>query len=455
MVINQRIKDHFTDLLGSYSGTVQGTINDYLVSIGYSGSLNNMLQSYLYDLGYGKLLSGSFQPYLTDLGSSLHPNTVSKYDLTISLKDFFDNGAGTFTRASSRTGFDRVTGDLTTYGNNEPHFGELGLLIEESRTNQVTSTTPDSGEGWSNVGTTATLTEGQSVEACKGRSGTAGKCTVGDTSGGASFCGPAGFFSADSAIGCASFYVRGEGSSVGKTIDILIFDLTGTAVLGIDTFTLTDQPQRIHVVGSATTAGNVIVIGAGHIQAYGGASTLAEGDYFYIDVGQYETGAGPSSPILTSGAAATRAADLLSIPASALPAYTSDCTIAMTVVLKEDPIGGYHGLWAVNGETSREGIVDSSVQKTLHFMPSNSGAGDIELGHSVSIRYVCTYDADGNWVSYIDNALDNQGAVGAISGTATSIGIGANTGGSQVLHGWIRDVRTYDRALSSTEVPHA
>lgn len=362
-------------------------------------------------------------------------------------------GTGTFTRASSATFFDRVSGDITSATTDAPCFEEAGLLMEVARTNQVTATTPSNASGWANVGSTATLAFAQSVEACPGRTGTSCKVTMGSVAGGLSVVATPPFLSADSAIGCFSIYVVGVGSSIGKVADIAIYDVTATAVLGIAQVTLTANPQRVSVVGSATTATNAMLCTVGMSTAFGGSSNLAEGDYFYVDVGQYETGAGPSSPILTTGTAATRTAPTLTFPTSVLPAYTGDYSIAMTVKLVDGSTSG-HGMYSADGETTRRAVVDASDHK-LYTVHPNATASTNALSHDITYRIVTSVDVDGNVVTYVNGAVESTTTAAAFSGTMTDFYLAGYVGGTQPLHGWVKDFKVYSKAVDATEAQYA
>lgn len=444
MIVNQRLKQHFETLGGTTYRTVPDAIKGGLVAQGYSGTVNDMLKAYFADLGFGKTNTAGFKKLVDELSDVLYPNLVSYYPVTNSLKDFLGGTAATFTRSTVATYINKETGLVTVAAINEPRFEAQGLLMEEARINQCPYYSPFGGGGWGGSGITF---EASSVEAMPGFSSSASKATfVANT--GADYIA-AIFTSADSAVGTGSLWIASSASSAGKTIDLALYDTTAAAVLGITTVTLTVNPQRVQITGTATTAGNGMVLAAGNLDAFGGTSNLDIGDVVYVDGAQYETGLGATSNILTAGSALQRTADSLILPAAAYPAYTADSTIAMTIVPMVDP-DAYHGLWAVAGETSREADIDSATQKLLHFIPSTVASSGSVLAHGTPTRYVCTYDADGNWIAYLDGTQDDTAAVGSISGTITGLYVGGN--GTLPLHGHVREVKTLNTIATAEQV---
>ena len=205
-----------------------------------------------------------------------------------SFKDFVS-----FSRASGGTYLD-ANGVLQTASDNIPRVeydasGNVkGLLIEEARTNLVTFSEDFTGSGWAvSNGTkttgvndpfggttamtlTATSANGQVLRSIGGSAGT-----------GTNYTG--------------SFYIRRRtGSGV-----VSLFNPNGG---GITAITITSEWQRYSVTGAGAAATNFV-----------GVRLNTSGDEVDIAYGQLEAGSFATSYIPTSGATATRSADICSI----------------------------------------------------------------------------------------------------------------------------------------------
>lgn len=378
------------------------------------------------------------------VAAAIEAAIVADFPFSGSLDARVGTGPATLTRASNATQLSKITGNVEAKSSNEACFEAPGISMFQARTNQIVSSTPVFNASWSGVGVTAEYNSG--VEAMPGYT-TSAKVIVGsDTD-----CSIYPIWTeANSAAGTASVWVKGDSGSAGKTIDIVLIDLTVGAAIGVDTLTLSETPQRIKLQGTATTATNTMLMAVGKGPTYGGTSNLAEGDVFYVDGFQYETGTGATPNIFTSGSAATRVKDVLTIPVANMPAYSGDMSIGMTFSLADDP-SDYHGLFAATGENAREGVIDNATQKLLHFIPGADASAGRTIEHYRSVRYLLTYDANGNWIAYLDGVQDDTAAVGVISGALTSLYIFGSDSGTYPLHGWGRNLKIYNRILTAAE----
>ena len=346
-------------------------------------------------------------------------------------------------RASNAVQGDGVSSNIVTVGNNVARYGALGMVIEESRTNLV-EYSEDSDNWLAQGGITTTKDYGIAPDGQP----TSALITISSIS-------PYAFKGAivtpsASTTHTQSVYLKGTDSSVGKVIDVLFYDAVATAAKFVCQHTLTSEWVRVSC-GGTVVSGNTGYAVVGHATAIGGASDLEVGDAFEMWGLQLEEGIGSTSYIKTTGTAATRAGDWPSINAANMPAYSSDMSIAMTVSLFSDA-SNYHGLWAAEGETTREGDIDNGTAKLIHFIPSTDASTGTAITHGTPVRYCLTYDADGNWVAYLNGVQDDTAAVGSISGTLTSVTVGASSGGSYPLHGHLSLISIYNKALTSAEV---
>ena len=240
----------------------------------------------------------------------------------------------TFSRTSSAT-FLGSNGLLQTAANNIPRIeydatgAVKGLLVEEARTNILTSSGDVTGTGWTQqIGVTSTATGSpfgsyQSASPTSTSSTEAQSYQIGKTlaSGATYVAWSLAKYSAGNGWFSVSLYDTGSNNNRGW------FDLQN-GVVGSKDASIIDYGMIDYGDGwwlcwvsknaSSTSGGINLVVTTGD-----GAIDSNSGDVVLIAGSQFEQGAFPTSYIPTTGAPATRANDLAEIPTSAF-GYNND-----------------------------------------------------------------------------------------------------------------------------------
>jgi hypothetical protein len=208
--------------------------------------------------------------------------------------------ASSYLDSTSVTGKAGVLVDLPRI-NYDANGQNASLLLEPSRQNLITQSEYINTTDWNHQGVTSSVntSETTSPEGVYN----AVKFTATNTD-------PYIFRSISVSTGdnTFSFYVKGTGSSVGKTARILFWYIgTATGTQTSHNFTLTDEWQRVDATTSPTGAGTLT------FRIDIPADSAVVGDVCYLYGLQLELGSYVSSYIPTMGTSETRAADSCSV----------------------------------------------------------------------------------------------------------------------------------------------
>jgi hypothetical protein len=269
----------------------------------------------------------------------------------------------TFSRGSIGTRVNR-NGLIETIPANQPRFdfdpisGECkGLLIEESRTNLIT-TSNSFGSGDANYGITASATTSPD--------GTTNASLIYEKN---TFSFKLLSLSATTVIGttyCGSAFVKYAGSSkygrikVGSTNTITINLTNGAILSSTGTCGVIPYPNgwyRIYCIWTATTTSENIQI---FLQNYNGLSSLYQGDGssgYYVYGMQAEAGAFPTSYIPTSASTVTRSADTASMTGTNFSSWYNQSEGSMvaefsTIYEGSQVSGRSPGVWGLSQPTT-------------------------------------------------------------------------------------------------------
>lgn len=156
-----------------------------------------------------------------------------------------------------------------------------------------------------------------------------------------------------------------------------------------------------------------------------------------------------TSYIPTVATTVTRAADILSIPASNIPAPTEDYSVSADVcLLGTNAIT--QTVFRVAGESTRYlRASDTGQGDRLRAFHSSGVNGDVLTANDAN-KVVMTVDS-ANITLYQQGISKGSAAKGVVTGTATEIQLGRFGGGNN-LFGHIKNFKTYDVALTANQV---
>ena len=383
----------------------------------------------------------------------------------------------TFTRGSTATYFD-ATGTMQTVSGNAPRFDYdpvthalNGLLIEEARTNSIrNSSTAGAVIGTATLPTNwAILNAGGLTATVVGLGTDANGLQYIDiqlvgTTGGAwriAFETNAAIAAVQNQVWTSSVYVAlVAGSTTGLTVlgtGFMAYTSGGTLIAAHEIVNIqpTNAPlvsQRVRGTTTATdaTTGFVRQTYAGTVAAVSVNATLR------FAFPQLELGAFPTSYIPTTGAAVTRATDVLTIqPANMSPWFNAGPGSWMIAATSYPPVGGprrlinhlsttaVYPLWqqTSNNLFSFDGVGNLATVATIIPGVPFSGASTWNTGGAATI---CL-----NGGAVNSNSLQTTGFASLLT---TGVKFFADPPGTSQNTGYIRRVRYWPRVLSNTEL---
>ena len=326
----------------------------------------------------------------------------------------------------------------------------LGLLIEESRTNLATYS--EDFEQWVDVNTD--LTE-NAIEAPDGTT-TATKL-IADTATGqhrrdylSTYSAGTYTFSVFAKVGGYN-YLELRLAGDGVYVDIRDGSLAGASA-GITTSyeDVGNGWKRIaitHSAGANDTARINVVETSGQ-RSFAGDGTSG----IYIYGAQLEAGAFPTSYIPTSGATATRAADVASIPVSAFGYNQSEGTVVVEFESKINSDLNY--VWDLSFDSSNRMFSKASITQNLRVIVGGANQANItavpDAGQFNKYAYAIKRDDMGLSKNGEAPTID---ASGSIVENPTTLQIGAAINGTAgYLDGHIKSIKYFPRKLTAAQL---
>jgi len=357
--------------------------------------------------------------------------------------------------------YDQPDGTLQLFNHpaNQPRVeydaqgNRLGLLVEEARTNLETYS--ENFSTWSKSNATVT---GDVIAAPDGNS-TADKLSA--TASGALIRFISGHTAA-SVESAFSFFIK-----AGEVTQVLINLSASGPYIFFDTVTQSFSGSsgtisgsykavgngwyRVTVVGTAAASGNVgIWLAAG--DSYN--PNLNAGDGVYIWGAQLETGTFPTSYIPTSGATATRSADVASIGVGAFGYNKGAGTVLMT--LDSAQTANFPGAVAFNGNSGADRwyLYSSSGTWAARQFIDNVGTGTINLSAvEASAETKLALALKGSSASAVkDGGSVVNNATFPIPPLIDEMEIGDGPGGVTQLNGHISSIAYYPRRLTDAQI---
>ena len=361
----------------------------------------------------------------------------------------------TFSRASTGTYLDS-DGLLKSAAINTPRVeydyqgNRLGLLVEEARTNLVTYSTITSAN-WTEYA--ITITDNAAVAP----DGTQTAAKITSTQSGKGTCylpGPPAGAYVDSFYAKAGtsnfFFIESPSTAPG-----VYFDLANGTVATItagQTATIQDVGNgwfRCSVYATRTHAN----ISCGFSDADNNQNQ-ANGNYGYIWGAQVETGTFPTSYIPTSGATATRSADVATIGVGAFGYNKTAGTVLIT--LDSAQTADFPGAVAFNGNSgaNRWYLYSSSGTWSARQFIDNVGTGTINLSAvEASAETKLALTLKGSSASAVkDGGSVVNNATFPIPPLIDEMEIGDGPGGVTSLNGHISSIAYYPRRLTDAQI---
>lgn len=365
----------------------------------------------------------------------------------------------TTTRASSAFAND-ASGNWISFANNIPRITSSGLLVEESRTNQATnSAAPTGGNGWTLENLSTALQAGQGP----GTGLDSYLYDDGVTAGVSHRLSPASnmaFVSGTTyALSVFVQYVNSQfvqiifpsgafGATAYANFDILngVFGTVGAAA----TATITAYPngwKRIEITAPATASvgslnTNIQRIATGTDAR--AATNNGNHNQFSIWNMQVETGTSITSPIVTAGAAGTRAADLASMTTSP----TFGAAYSMFVLgTPQAPIAfgtAQNFLQIDAGSDAQRTLLRREITTGRMLFSTVGGTGlsttpATVFNPNVSTKWGAALAA-GDQQLYVDSISGGATVAAALPTTPTAVRFGSNASSTEFANGFIARV---------------
>ena len=355
-------------------------------------------------------------------------------------------------RASSATLVDSVTGLLTEFGNNLPRFDTgLGLLIEGQRQNIYLNSTVGVSTGAVAPNLNQASTDIASINPTllirkHTRDNATGDSNVGS--------GPAQYAITTGVNMAYSIWVylpssQNYGASPSFNVE---YDSAHTLVSSVSAnFAVRDRWQRIQKVFTPTSTGTAPLV----LRFIG-----STGSFLYTCAPQVEVGSLPSQHIITTGTAATRLADILSVPLSSLGIGSNGaCTVVVTFTFPQ--IGPFSIYGFPNGFELNAGDINNRAwiyfNNGLVWLARVNAAVNqqIQIGGGITPNSLCKVAFSGDGTGRFAASF-NGGTVQNITGAPTSLSqfrVGSGFGGDQPINGYAQVTSILPYPVSDATLP--
>jgi len=463
--------------------TLEGTsISGGVLNFTNSGTYGRATQGDGSALSAGKLYAVSFEiKSVTTAGNirlRLGDNTATAISIYASVgthTEVFVCGSATSTLRIETTGsntftgtidnisikevlFDQPDGTLTLFEhpNNVPRVeydadrNRLGLLVEEQRVTEVTSS--EDFSGWSNIN--APL-EANSIEAPNGTV-TATKLVASTANGQhrrdyprtysagtytfSVFVKEAGYSFIELRLGGdgAVFDIRdGSTSSVSSGVTAEYKDITnGWKRVSITHSAAANDTSRINVRESAG------------VQSFAGDGASG----IYIWGAQLEEGSFPTSYIKTTGSTATRSADVASIPVADFGYNQSSGTFVATASLSFNPSEDERYVIGTDSSSRRWIYKNNTLDELRLFDGSTSQTSTIEIQAGELFKVAVFSDSSTKGIATDGETPVTNATNSDLTSLTASLKIGSSNTGANQLNGHIKSIKYYPRRLTNAQI---
>lgn len=381
----------------------------------------------------------------------------------------------TVTRASSGL-YKDAGGGYKQFTSNQPRVGNNGLLVEELRTNAIRNNTANGAV----VGTPGTLPTNWG----KFIGGGVSDEVVGvGSENGMEYIDVRYFGTASSSSGCTVHFesTSGIAASDGETWNFSLMskivggstnDITnirgnvgeinasGSTVQTnfnvIAPYSITNEIQQLFGTVTLSGGGTVTAIRPAHSITFNSGAVIDITIRLYLP--QIEKGNFPSSPIKTTGSAATRMADEIEISPITDFFDGTECTIfAEFQKISEDTSSDQHGIvgFSDGGISNRISIRNVSNTNVVAILVD---AGTIQMNNTVvsildnlDVHYTALRIKPNDFSLFVDGEEETSDSSGGIPSGVDRLQIGKAAFGDQ-LAGYVRKVVVFNRGLSNEEL---
>ena len=360
--------------------------------------------------------------------------------------------------------FDRATDPLVLFNHptNTPRIeydadgNRKGLLIEEARTNSFVWSEDFTNVAWIKSGVTVTA---NAIAAPDGNT-TADKIektTTDTTTPAQTVSTTAGqtwvwsvFVKDDSSAG----WLRLRSDNTGSVVNVFVNYKTGVVGVGGLTAGVEDFGngwKRVYAVRTTPNTG-VVSFSFCAVNADGGSDPTGESVYFWG--AQAEAGSFPTSYIPTAGAAASRAADVASIPTSAF-GYNADKGTVVVDFEVSNYVSGSRRLFSLNTNSQNrvDGLLVSNGQFQQFVVVGNVGQVSENSGNSITnnepSKAAAVY-ALNDFASVLDGGAVQTDTSGTVPSVNT-LSIGTSPVNNWT-NGYLKSIQYYPRRLTNTQL---
>ena len=186
-----------------------------------------------------------------------------------------------------------------------------------------------------------------------------------------------------------------------------------------------------------------------HLNAAAGATLYAWGH-------QVEAGSAPSAFIPTTGAAATRAADIITMPNTASRIYPGPGSIILTVTLPALPAASNQFLWRWDAGTDANQIRCFAGSTTPVLQAILGSVGQFYLIAPVQtpgvLRLACTWDATSAAICVNGGTVVSGNAITGLPTNPSRLLVGAGISGTGPMYGALGPLRYLPRRMANAEL---
>jgi hypothetical protein len=336
-----------------------------------------------------------------------------------------------------------LAGNVIQFATGVPRITNRGILVEESRTNLVLQSRDLTNAAWTKRGTaTVTADAGQTRP-----DGTTGAMLVAGVNSGTN-----DVFQAVAATALARYEPSFHIKKVSATGALLLSN-PGDALLGTWSIDLSlvgsgwERITRSHPAVTITSefTGTALSTCGLHFR-----KTASGAISFYVDFSQLELGAFATSPIITTGAAGTRGAD---VPLITGLTITPPFTVFGEYAVSGNDATNFRrvaGLWNT-GETIEHAIYQRHTNNLVRAFVTTDADSTIGTGSTTAVNKVAVRFATNDLTGSLNGAAVTTDSSVAVT-TMTRMYVGTSVAATPLLNGYVQRIRVLPFAATDAQL---